>query len=81
MIKLQDSFTISYTSNCEGNIYIFFHWIQIYGLYQIDYQGQEMATKNLYTLRTAVFVRHKCQQFYVSDKIINNSNNKVIILQ
>ena len=24
---------------------------------------------------------HKCQQFYVSDKIINNSDNKELILQ
>ena len=30
----------------------------------------------LHTLCTAVFLRHKCQQFYVSDKNINNSDKK-----
>jgi len=29
---------------------------------------------------TAEFLRHKCQQLYVSDKIIKNSDNKVLIL-
>ena len=36
------------------------------------------STIDLYTLSTAVLT---CQQFYVSDKIINNSDNKVLILQ
>ena len=37
--------------------------------------GRYVSTPN-YTLR------HKCQQFYVSDKIINNStDNKVLLLQ
>jgi len=27
-----------------------------------------------------IFLRHKHQQFYVCDKIINNSDNKVLIL-
>ena len=34
-----------------------------------------MATQNLYTLSTAVFLRHKCQQFYVPDKTVKNSDN------
>ena len=33
------------------------------------------------TLSTAVFLRHKCQQLYVCDKVINNSDDKVLILQ
>ena len=36
-----------------------------------------MATQNQYTLAIPILLRHKCQQFYVSDKIINN-NDKII---
>ena len=38
-----------------------------------------MTALILYTLITAVFLRHKCQQFYVSDKIINSSDNEVLL--
>ena len=38
-----------------------------------------MTALILYTLITAVFLRHNCQQFYVSDKIINSSDNEVLL--